>query len=228
MSGAFLGALPPAGWKCDKNGEIKNGEPQCKDGENDADFKHSQSLEAEDVLRMKVVAGRGAQVGFAGEGYDVERLGETYKSTAYVRMDDGTTLILSDISEDGEHHDHHGLLKDLIPKTLPFDLALRINKDGNMPQLRFNEDGQWHDFAPEGGTGLKAGPWFPFLMLNGDRLSDHRVNRPRPVKGAGMKKSLAPSAAPASDGAGAAAVDVDKSAPPPQKKARHDEAGGSK
>jgi hypothetical protein len=100
------------------------------------------------------------------------------------------------------------LLKDYIPKTLPYDLALRINKDGNMPQLRFNEDGEWHDFVPEGETGLKAGPWFPYLWLfPGDRLSDHRVNRPRPVKGAGMKKSLAPSAAPASDGAGAAEGD---------------------
>ena len=87
-----------------------------------------------------------------------------------------------------------------------------------MPQLRFNEDGQWHNFAPEVGTGLKAGPWFPYLYLyRDDRLSDHRVNRPRPVKGAGMNKSLAP--APASDSAGAAAVDVDESAPPPQKKA---------
>ena len=73
-----------------------------------------------------------------------------------------------------------------------------------MPQLRFNEDGQWHDFAPEGGTGLKAGPWFPYLYLEGDdRLSDHRVNRPRPVKGAGMNKSLAPSTAPAFGSAGA-------------------------
>jgi hypothetical protein len=102
-------------------------------------------------------------------------------------------------------HSHPGLLKDRIPETLPYDLALRISKDGNMPQLRFNEDGEWHDFAPEGGTGLKAGPWFPYLVLTGyARLSDHRVDRPRPVKGAGMKKSLAPSAASASDGAGAA------------------------
>ena len=178
---------------------------------------------------MKVVAGRGARVGIAAEGYDVERDWETYKSTAKVCLSSGSTVILSDISKDGEDHCHYGLLKDYIPKTLPYDLALRINKDGNMPQLRFNEDGEWHDFAPEGGTGLKAGPWFPHLQLSpGDRLSDHRVNRPRPVKGAGMKKSLAPSAAPASDGAGAAAVDVDKSAPPPQKKARHEEGGGSK
>ena len=61
-----------------------------------------------------------------------------------------------------------------------------------MPQLRFNEDGQWHDFAPEGGTGLKAGPWFPYLELYGDgRLSDHRVDRPKPTKSAGKTKSAA-------------------------------------
>ena len=102
-----------------------------------------------------------------------------------------------------------------------------------MPQLRFNEDGEWHNLAPEGGTGMKAGPWFSYLYLYpGERLSDHTVNRPRPVKGAGMKKSLAASTAPASDGAGAGAgaVDVDESVPPLQKKARHDEVGrgGSK
>jgi hypothetical protein len=224
MSNASFGALPPAGWAGSEKGEIENGEPRHKDEEEEDDedddfacFKHSQSLEAGDVLRMKVLAGGGACVGIAGEGYDVERHGETDESTAGVWLDDGTPVIRSDISEDGEDHFHHGLLKDYIPKTLPYDLALRISKDGNMPQLRFNEDGEWHDFAPESGTGLKAGPWFPYLELYpGARLSDHRVNRPRPVKGAGMKKSLAPSAAPVSDGAGAAAVDVDESVPPAQ------------
>ena len=56
-SGASLGALPPAGWACSEEGEIKNGEPQCKDEDEayDACFVHSQSLETEDVLRMKVV-----------------------------------------------------------------------------------------------------------------------------------------------------------------------------
>ena len=77
MSGAPLGALPPAGWACGEKGEIKNGEPQCKEEESHAYFKHSQSLEAEDVLRMKVVAGGGASVGIAAEGYDVERDEET-------------------------------------------------------------------------------------------------------------------------------------------------------
>ena len=119
-----------------------------------------------------------------------------------------------------------------IPKPSPLrPRPSYISKDGNnyMPQLRFNEDGEWHDFAPEGGTGLKAGPWFPYLCLyHGDRLSDHRVNRPRPVKGAGMKKSLAPSAAPASDGVCSAEGADGETTPPPQKKARHDEAGGSK
>jgi hypothetical protein len=144
-----------------------------------------------------MVAGGCANVGIAAEGCDVKRHLETYKSTAKVWLDDGSTVILPDISKDGEFHRRIGLLKDAIPETLPCTLALRTSKDGNMPQLRFNEDGQWHDFAPEGGTGLKAGPWFPYLVLSPDsRLSDHRVNRPRPVKGAGMKKSLAPSAAP--------------------------------
>ena len=126
MFGASLGGLDPAGWKCGRNGEIKNGEPQCKDDEvHGASFVHSQSLKPEDVLRMKVVAGGSAQVGIAAEGFDVERSGETYKSTAWVELDDGSTIIFSDISEDGEEH----------------DLALRINKNGNMPQLRFNENG---------------------------------------------------------------------------------------
>ena len=107
---------------------------------------------------MKVEGGRARRVGIAGEGYDVERHGETVQSTAYVWMHNGTTVIRSDISEDGEQHGHYGLLKDHIPKTLSYDLALRINEDGNVPQLRFNEGGEWHDFAPEGAIGLKAGP----------------------------------------------------------------------
>ena len=157
MSGAALGGLDPAGWACNEDGEIKNGEPQRKDHEDEdedeeedsdktlaapyliaAPFVHSQSLEAEDVLRMKVVvAGGGACVGIAGEGYDVERHVETCESIAEVRLDDGTTVIGPDISQDGEYHPHPCLLKDYIPETLPYDLALRINKYGNMPQLRF-------------------------------------------------------------------------------------------
>ena len=161
MSGASLGGLDPAGWKCGKRGEIKNGEPQCKE-DGSAPFVHSQSLEPEDVLRMKMVAGGYAQVGIAAEGYDVERSGDTGQSIAMVDLGESTTVIRSDISEDGEHHGHHDLLKDYIPKTLPFDLALRINKDGNMPQLRFNKDGEWHDFAPEGGGRTEGRAVVPF------------------------------------------------------------------
>ena len=56
MFGASLGGLDPAGWMCSENGEIKNEEPQCQDEKEYALFKHSQSLEAEDVLRMKVAS----------------------------------------------------------------------------------------------------------------------------------------------------------------------------
>jgi hypothetical protein len=95
-------------------------------------------------------------------------------------------------------------------------VALRISKDGNLPQLQFNDDSVWHDFAPEGGAALKAGPWFPFLQLEGGGLlRDHRVDRPRATKSAGMKCKAAsdPAAAPAGGGAGAAPADGDDCSP---------------
>ena len=86
------------------------------------------------------------------------------------------STINSDTSQDGQQHLHHDRLKDYIPKTLPYDVVLRITKDGNIPQIQFNDDGVWHDFAPDR-TAVKAGPWFPYLWLNGGsvRLSDHCV-----------------------------------------------------
>ena len=48
MSGASLGGLDPAGWKCDKNGEIKNGEPQCKDEEDEDEDEDDDDDEEED------------------------------------------------------------------------------------------------------------------------------------------------------------------------------------
>jgi hypothetical protein len=109
-------------------------------------------------LRTKVVEVRGGgfvewfmgSVGFATESYDVEKRGETLTSTAWVSLFNGTTVIKSDISKDGEEHLHACFLKDYIPKTLPYDVALRINKDGNVPQIQFNDDAVWHDFAPSG------------------------------------------------------------------------------
>ena len=115
----------------------------CKDDV--AFFKHSRELQAHDVLRTQVVkVGGYAIVGFATESYDMEKDRETYKSTARVN------LFFSDISRDGEQHHHRGHLKDYIPKTLPYDVALRISKDGNVPQIQFNDDAVWHDFAPSG------------------------------------------------------------------------------
>ena len=49
MSGGSLCSLDPAGWKYNKEGEIKNGELQCKDDVYAAPFVHAQSLKAEDV-----------------------------------------------------------------------------------------------------------------------------------------------------------------------------------
>jgi hypothetical protein len=138
---------------------------------------------------MRVTEGGSAIVGFAGEGLDVERWREMMSCTAGVALSDGSTVIETDISLDGQYHNQYG---PLLPKTKPYDLALRCDTDGHVPQIQFNQDGVWHDFAPEGRTGLKAGPWFPFMMLEeGDRLSDHRVDRLKPTKSAGKTKPTA-------------------------------------
>ena len=150
-------------------------------------FRHSRELQAQDVLRTRVEGGGRAWIGFATESYNVEKDGETRRSTAFFSLSDGTTKIGSDISQDKHlHFDHLG---DYIPKNLPYDLALRINKDGNVPQIQFNDDAVWHNFTPDKAA-VKAGPWFPYLRLYaGDRLSDHRVNRPKPTNSAGKTAS---------------------------------------
>jgi hypothetical protein len=131
-------------------------------------------------MKVGVRGGGKAVVGVVGEEYDVEGRDEAFQSTARVLLGyNGTTGIGCNLSEDGENHYHSGQFFEHLPERLPYDLALRINKDGNMPQVQFNDDGEWRDFAPEGGTGLKAGPWFPYFVLcSGDRLTDHRVEQP--------------------------------------------------
>ena len=132
-----------------------------------------------------------AIAGFAGEAYDPTRDDETYNSAAYVYLDDGTTYIFPGLSLDEERHYHDDYLGPHVPSSPPYEVALRVDHDCNVPQVQFNEDGVWHDFAPdegEGRTALKAGPWFPYLFLRGgDLVSDHRVGRSKATKSAGMK-----------------------------------------
>ena len=138
------GRLDGAGWAKTKDGDCEV-EGVC--------FKHNQALRPGDVWRMKVEGG-GAAAGFAGEAYDPTRDDETSDSTASTLI-----AICSGLRLEEERH---------IPSLLPFEIALRVNHDGNVPQVQFNEDGVWHDFAPdqgEGRTALKAGPWFPYLIV---------------------------------------------------------------
>ena len=210
-----MAPLDTAGWAHNGSGEIMNGQTRRSPEGFRAFFKHAQELQGGDVWKMRV-EGRYGLVGFATEQYNVEKHVETYKSTAGVSLPDGETSVFFAISQDGQQHRHCDHLKDHIPETLPYDVALRINKDGSLPQIQFNDDNVWHDFAPEGGTALKAGPWFPYLCLyEDDLLSDHRVDRPRATKSAGMKCKPAsdPAPAPAGDGAGAAAADGDDCKP---------------
>ena len=135
-----MAPLDTAGWVHNGRGEVVNGQTRSPEGL-EAYFKHAQELQGGDVWRMRVEGGGalvvgGAIVGFATEQFNVEKDEETSNSTAHVSLDDGSTNIYSDISEDGEYHFHDDHLKDHIPETKPYDLALRITKDGSY--YRFN------------------------------------------------------------------------------------------
>ena len=104
-----------------------------------------------------------------------------------MRLYDGTTFIGTDISHDGQNHGHQNHLRTHIPET-PFDLAVRCDGVSNVPQIQFNDDDVWHDFAPDRAT-LNAGLWSSYLELGSAaiRLSDHRVHRPSAGK---IKRSI--------------------------------------
>ena len=195
------GSLDPAGWVCNAKGEVVNGYPQSK-GVAAATLKHARALRPDDVWRIQVEGGN-AEVGFALEGYDPERNEETEGawmpawtckgSIAYVDLFNGMTFIGPDMCLNGVRHYQKERLRHDLPKTKPYDLALRIDKDGNVPQIQFNDDSVWHDFAPDR-VALTGGPWFPYLrLLNAAaRLTNHRVDRPKPTKSAGKKMSALP------------------------------------
>jgi len=87
-----------------------------------------------------------------------------------------------------------------------YQLALHIDKERNVPQVQFKRtvNGTTLHHLEDKGA-LKAGAWFPHLMLHKDgRLIDHRVGRPRARKSAGFKQVIqqAPLEEAAAEGAG--------------------------
>jgi hypothetical protein len=123
-------------------------------------------------------------VGFATEKYDVELYRETEDNTAWYYLGGGTTAIETSASSDGEYH-HYSKHFPPLPSGA---VSLQII-EGNIPQIQFNDDGVWHDFAPDGAV-LKAGSWFPYLYLDGTvSLGDHSITqaRKKPTKSAQKK-----------------------------------------
>ena len=192
--------LDKAGWQKSPMGETVDGEQQCVGGA--AYFKHSQTLASGSVWRTRVSHAHGGDVtiGFAGETLDVKNYVKTFRDSAYVHLGSGTTFIRRLLSEDGRLHCHQTHLQHEIPKTTPYEVALRCEPGSNVPQIQFNDDGTWHDFAPvakqgslklghrtcQAGAGLARaglvpGAWYPYLMLNQSaRLSDHVVEHLEP------------------------------------------------
>ena len=176
---ASLVPLDAIGWQHNAEGTVVDGVAQCRcTGSGRCFFKHSQAIGPGDVLKMRVEAGKvrlASIVGLAGKKLDIQRPMETWGRTALVNMRNGTTVIHAGLSSDRQYHGHYCQLQNHVP-TAPFDLALRCDTAGNVPQIQFNEDGVWHHFAPEKRIALKAGPWFLYLELHeGDRVADFRL-----------------------------------------------------
>ena len=182
--------LDPVGWAHNGDGEIAKGNPTSNGGV--AYFKHSQELVTGDVWRMRVKVGGAMVIGFATKQYNVEKDQYTWYDTAIVGLGNGVASVNSGISLDGNRHYHPNHLGPHIPEA-PFDLAMRC--EDNVPQIQFNDDSVWRDFAPDGAA-LSAGPWFPHLVMEvGELLTDHRIDRPRPTKSAGKTKTSAKTSA---------------------------------
>jgi len=177
--------LDPVGW-ASVGGVVKKG--VTKSNGRNAAFKHSHEFQIGEVWKMNVEKVRGtAKVGFATENYDVTLYRETEDNTAWNSLTNGTTAIDRNISSDGENHHYFKHLKDHLT-TLPSAVALQII-EGNIPQIQFNNDNVWHNFAPDGAV-VKPGPWFPYLYLDGTViLRDHSITpaRKKPTKSAQKK-----------------------------------------
>ena len=153
--------------------------PWLRGKEFDEIFKNKEKLPKDHIWRMQVdPEATGVTVGFTNQHFDVNSAADTDQSCAWFDLDDGTTSIYSEISEDGNSNYHPGHLKKDIPTTVNA-LALRVNN--NMPQIQFNNVGKWHDF----GNSLITTEWYPSMVRKRAKyLTKHRVDLQRPPKSA--------------------------------------------
>jgi hypothetical protein len=169
------------GWVCSSpRGEVVDGQPQIKQiCSGRAAFKYYPGLAAGAVWRMRVEGGkRGASFGFTDEG----------ENRAMVKLSDGSSQISASLSLDGQGH-RGCFLRPYFPEQVPFDLALRVDPDGNVPQVEINEDG-WHDwFPPSPPVGS------PATVLGWEQVRGEWRRKPIPVN-AGETRPIALKAGP--------------------------------
>jgi len=155
--------------------------------ERQASFKHVTPIPSGAEWKMRVENGVGAWVGFATHKYNVANRATTYESTVRVDLTSGLVYIFSDITESGKNYQYSRPLVNHLRKHMPYasyNLSLRCEKGTNIPQIQFNNNNMWHNFAP-GECALKAEPLFPYLMLRGTAcLSEHQIAVPKPTKSA--------------------------------------------
>jgi hypothetical protein len=169
-------------WMCDSHGKIVDGQPESLGGF--AYCKNSRALQSGDIWTMRVDVLAGAIIGFTEESYDVNRPTGAFESAIKVSLGDGTTAIGSGLSVDGKYHVLSRHLYSHLPKTAPFNVAVRCNGMNHSPAIMFSgDDGMWSDWLdfvpPEKMSPAEARLFFPHLQLfDGERLTNHRVDNP--------------------------------------------------
>ena len=188
--------MQAAGWTYNsKHGELLNGEPPWVNGSVLCTpfwpFVFSQALRPGDVWKARVEVVDSLLVGFAGDKFRPGVEADTGRSTAWVELGSGAVHIAEDVSRDKTKHYHRRHLAPHLPKTAPYDIALRCHPTSAVPQIQFNidfeEDGAWHDFIPadENINGGKPAAltvdlqhFFPYLAVCQEvRLSEFVVER---------------------------------------------------
>jgi hypothetical protein len=77
-------------------------------------------------------------VGFANDSYDPVLDGETWWNSAWIGLGTATAFVLSGMSDDGLDHRQYDSLRRLLPAAPSYEVGLRFDPDGNVPQVQFN------------------------------------------------------------------------------------------
>ena len=132
-----------------------------------------------------------AYIGFAGQDYDPEKYGETYKNCARIYLDNNGSrvMIYEKMSIDGKMHSDVCSFPGYQSYNGKIKLSLRIDSN-NFPQVKYKNDDKWCDFiSSKDRVALKQDSYYPFMVVwNHSTISNHIVTPKKPTKSANKKR----------------------------------------